>query len=77
MTVYSVNCGKFNSFKEANNLKKKLNVGGYVFTDGDCYTVCIKTTFKKNEAMDIVGKFAESSLDVWVSEKVTDILKEA
>lgn len=76
MTVYSVNCGRFPSFKEASDARKKRLFGkGLIFTTGDCYTVKVHTTMKRKEAEEVRDKLPVN-LDVWIEERDTSVLKE-
>lgn len=76
MIVYSVNCGHCPSFKEASELRKKrLGGNGLIFAAGSCYTVKVHTTIKKADSEKVRDKLPES-LDVWIEERDTSLLKE-
>lgn len=74
MVVYSVNCGHYPAFKDALAARKKVLKGaGSIFAAGDCYTVKVLTTLKKDEAEKFRDKLP-TGLDVWIEERNTSVL---
>jgi hypothetical protein len=76
MVVYSVNVGHYPSFKEASEMSRRLpSKTGYIFTTGDCYTVKLFTTLKKNEAESLKDKLS-GKFDVWIESRDTSLKKD-
>lgn len=76
MIVYSVNCGKYPSFKEASEARKSRLAGkGFIYAAGDCYTIKVHTALRKGEAMDVLSRLPPA-LEGWVEVRDTNALKE-